>query len=94
MTEITRALARYVVGSRLADVPQAVRREAPDGGAADMELRQAVAQYVERLYSLRYDPVEQILVTVGVSEAMFIAAFRGYGDRRSGARPGTSPRGR
>ncbi len=37
------------------------------------ELREAIAQYVQRLYGLRYDPVDQILVTVGVSEAMFLA---------------------
>lgn len=38
-----------------------------------LELRQAISQYVERLYGLRYDPKDEVLVTVGVSEAMFIA---------------------
>ncbi|HLV33794.1 MAG TPA: aminotransferase class I/II-fold pyridoxal phosphate-dependent enzyme, partial [Spirillospora sp.] len=37
------------------------------------ELRQAIGQYVKRLYGLHYDPNDQILVTVGVSEAMFLA---------------------
>lgn len=41
--------------------------------AGILELRQAVARYVERLYGLQYDPHEQILITVGVSEAMFLA---------------------
>ncbi len=41
--------------------------------AGILELRQAIAHYVERLYGLRYDPHDQVLVTVGVSEAMFIA---------------------
>jgi aminotransferase len=37
------------------------------------ELRRAVAGYIERLYGLHYDPEEQILITVGVSEALFLA---------------------
>jgi aminotransferase len=37
------------------------------------ELREAIAAYNERLYGLSYDPEEQVLVTVGVSEAMFLA---------------------
>jgi aminotransferase len=38
-----------------------------------IELRQAIAHYNEGLYGVRYTPETQILVTVGVSEAMFIA---------------------
>jgi aminotransferase len=38
-----------------------------------IELRQAISRYVERLYGLRYDPDNQVLVTVGVSEAMWLA---------------------
>lgn len=38
-----------------------------------IELRRAIAHYNERLYGVRYSPETQILVTVGVSEAMFIA---------------------
>jgi aminotransferase len=41
--------------------------------AGTIELRQAIAHYVQRLYGLHYDANEQILVTVGVSEAMFLA---------------------
>ena len=37
------------------------------------ELREAIAAYIERLYGVSYDPNDQILVTVGVSEAMFLA---------------------
>ena len=37
------------------------------------ELREAIAAYIQRLYGLSYDPDDQILVTVGVSEAMFLA---------------------
>ncbi len=38
-----------------------------------IELRQAISRYVERLYGLHYDPETQVLVTVGVSEAMWLA---------------------
>lgn len=37
------------------------------------ELREAIAAYIQRLYGLTYDPDDQILVTVGVSEALFLA---------------------
>ena len=36
------------------------------------ELRHAVTQYINRLSGLEYDPNTQILVTVGVSEAMWL----------------------
>lgn len=35
-----------------------------------LELRQALAAHLERLYSVRYDPEQELLITVGVSEAM------------------------
>lgn len=38
-----------------------------------LELRQALAQYLERLYGLAYDPNDNLLITVGVSEAMYLA---------------------
>lgn len=38
-----------------------------------IELRQAIAQYIQRLYNVSYNPEDQILVTVGVSEALFLA---------------------
>jgi len=41
--------------------------------AGMIALRRAIADYVERLYSLRYRPEDQILVTVGVSEALWLA---------------------
>lgn len=41
--------------------------------AGMLELRTAIAAYIERLYELSYDPVSQVLVTVGVSEALFLA---------------------
>jgi aminotransferase len=37
-----------------------------------VELRQAIARYIERLYGIRYDPDSEILVTVGVSEALYL----------------------
>jgi len=38
-----------------------------------LELRQAIADHVERLYGVRYDPEREVLVTVGVSEALYLA---------------------
>ena len=37
------------------------------------ELRHAISDYVDELYGLTYDPDEEVLVTVGVSEGLFLA---------------------
>lgn len=37
------------------------------------EIREAIADYIENLYNVRYNPKTEILVTVGVSEALFLA---------------------
>src|SRR5512136_672747 len=38
-----------------------------------LELRKALARYVERRFGASYDPASEILVTVGVSEALDLA---------------------
>jgi aminotransferase len=38
-----------------------------------LELRRALAANLERLYGVRYDPVEEMVITVGVSEALYLA---------------------
>ncbi len=38
-----------------------------------LELREAVSQHLERLYDISYDPETQIVITVGVSEALYLA---------------------
>ena len=38
-----------------------------------IELRQAVGCYIERLYGVSYHPAKEILITVGVSEALWLA---------------------
>jgi aminotransferase len=38
-----------------------------------IELRRAISSYIERLYGLCYHPENQVLVTVGVSEALWLA---------------------
>ncbi|OGN75750.1 MAG: aromatic amino acid aminotransferase [Chloroflexi bacterium GWB2_49_20] len=40
--------------------------------AGKLELRQAVAGNLKRLYGVDYDPVEQVIATVGVSEALYL----------------------
>ena len=39
-----------------------------------LELRQAVAEHVESVYGLSYNPEDEILITVGVSEGLYLAA--------------------
>jgi aminotransferase len=38
-----------------------------------VELRGAIADHIDQHYGMRYDPETEILVTVGVSEALFLA---------------------
>ena len=38
-----------------------------------LELRQEIAAMLQRRYGLSYDPVKQLLVTVGVSEGVDLA---------------------
>jgi len=38
-----------------------------------LELRQAISTQLDRLYSVSYDPESELLVTVGVSEALLLA---------------------
>lgn len=37
-----------------------------------LELRQAIAEHLKRLYGVTYDPLNEIVVTVGVSEALYL----------------------
>ena len=37
-----------------------------------MELRQGIAEHLEKLYGVKYDPVNEIIITVGVSEALYL----------------------
>jgi aminotransferase len=38
-----------------------------------LEVRQAVANNLKRLYGVAYDPVDEMVLTVGVSEALYLA---------------------
>ena len=38
-----------------------------------IELRRALAHHLERMYGVRYDPTEEILITIGASEALDVA---------------------
>lgn len=38
-----------------------------------LELRQALSEHLKRLYGVSYDPEEEIVITVGVSEALYLA---------------------
>ena len=41
--------------------------------AGRIELRQAVSDHINRLYGVQYDPVSEIIISVGVSEALYLA---------------------
>ncbi len=43
------------------------------GNAGTLELRTAIANHIEKLYGLHYEPETEVLVTVGVSEAFWLA---------------------
>jgi len=47
-----------------------------------IELRQAIAAHLEKLYGVQYNPANEIIVTVGVSEALYLtfAALLNPGD--------------
>src|SRR5512147_2465517 len=47
-----------------------------------LELRQAISDHLLRLYKVKYDPTEEIIATVGVSEALYLtfAALLDPGD--------------
>jgi len=38
-----------------------------------MELRQGIADNLQKLYGVKYNPVDEIIATVGVSEALYLA---------------------
>ncbi len=38
-----------------------------------LELRQALSRHLDRLYGVQYDPQEEMVITVGVSEALYLA---------------------
>src|SRR5512142_156023 len=38
-----------------------------------LELRQAISEHLRQLYKVKYDPTNEIIATVGVSEALYLA---------------------
>lgn len=48
-------------------------RTAYTSNSGTPELRAAISDYIDRLYGVRYSPKDELLVTVGVSEALFLA---------------------
>lgn len=41
--------------------------------AGRLELRQAIASHIEKQYGVQYDPDGEVIITVGVSEALYLA---------------------
>lgn len=42
--------------------------------AGILELRQALSEHLQRLYGVQYDPAHEVIITVGGSEALYLAA--------------------
>jgi aminotransferase len=42
--------------------------------AGRMDLRQTLAQHLSKMYGIDYDPATEVVITVGVSEALYLAA--------------------
>jgi aminotransferase len=38
-----------------------------------IELRRALSKHLQKMYGVQYDPVDEIIITVGVSEALYLA---------------------
>ncbi len=66
----------FVTPEHIMDAGIASLRRGETGYTANsgtIELRRAISDYIMRLYGVRYEAKDQILVTVGVSEAFFLA---------------------
>lgn len=62
-TEVTHALIQA------AQSGQRVNQYAP--GAGSLGMRQAIAAHADRFYNLKLDPVQNVLITAGATEAIF-----------------------
>lgn len=66
----------FVTPAHIVDAGLQSLREGQTGytsNAGTYELRAAIAAQIEKRYGLRYSPDDEVLVTVGVSEALFLA---------------------
>lgn len=57
----------------IASIEQGLTRYTSNAGI--LELRELVAAHLEKLYAVKYDPLKEILITVGVSEALQVACL-------------------
>ena len=66
----------FVTPESIVDAGVASLRRGETGytsNAGTADLREAIAAHIERRYGLHYDPEREVLVTVGVSEALWLA---------------------
>lgn len=57
----------------IASIEQGLTRYTSNAGI--LELRELIAGHLQNLYGVKYDPLKEILVTVGVSEALQVACL-------------------
>jgi len=60
-----------IVEAGIAALQRGATHYTPNSGLH--ELRQAISAHAQKRYGLSYDPKQEVLVTVGVSEAMYLA---------------------
>jgi aminotransferase len=65
------ATPRHIIDAGIASLHAGETHYTSNSGI--LELRAALADHLERLYGLRYDPETELLITVGVSEALYAA---------------------
>lgn len=62
---------RAIVGAGIRSLESGETHYTSNSGI--LELRVALAEYLEALYGVSYDPETELLITVGVSEALYLA---------------------
>lgn len=63
----------HIRGAAVRSIEDGFTRYTSNAGI--LELRELIGEHLNRLYKVRYEPSDEILVTVGVSEAMQIATL-------------------
>lgn len=68
----------FVTPDHIVDAGVASLRDGHTGYTSNsgmIELRQLISDHLAELYNVRYDPEEEVLITVGVSEALHLATL-------------------
>ncbi|MDY7040389.1 MAG: aminotransferase class I/II-fold pyridoxal phosphate-dependent enzyme [Chloroflexota bacterium] len=61
----------HIIGAGIESLKEGETHYTSNSGI--LELREALAEHLTKLYGVNYDPEKELLVTVGVSEALYLA---------------------